>query len=131
MWTNGALVVIKRGDTALADVLEDACTSKGKHVKKTTVDDIKNMERDYNIMRISHNEKIKMAMAESKRKYRRKPKPTPKPLEYLQVGYAMMVCGLDAVGVSIVRMHRKLAKKTRRMMKNLGSSNNSRKRRDR
>ena len=56
-------MVIKKGDAALADVIEKGCTPVGKHVKKTTVEDIKNMERDYNIMRISHNEKIKKAMA--------------------------------------------------------------------
>jgi len=115
MLTNGALVVIKKGDAALADMLEGACKPAGKHVKKTTVQDIKNMERDYNIMRVSHNEKIKKAMAESKVKYRRKAKPTPKPLEYLQVGYAMAVCGVDAVW-------QKLAKKTNRIMKILGRS---------
>ena len=113
MLTNGALVVIKKGDAALADMLEKGCKPAGKHVKKTTVQDIKNMERDYNIMRVSHNEKIKKAMAESKVKYRRKPKPTPKPLLYLQIGYAMAVCGAQAV-------HGKLAKKTNRIMKILG-----------
>lgn len=124
MLTNRALVVIKRGDTALADVLENSCSHVGKHVKKTTVQDIKNMERDYNIMRVSHNEKIKKAMAESKVKYRRRPKPTPKPLLYLQVGYAMAVCGVQAV-------HKKLAKKTNRIMKILGirSKYNSRRNR--
>ena len=115
-------MVIKRGDAALADVLEDACTSKGKHVRKTTVEDIKNMERDYNIMRVSHNEKIKMAMAESKRKYRRKPKPTPKPLEYLQVGYAMAVCGADAAWQMGRRGLKRFAKKTKRIVKILGRS---------
>lgn len=120
MWTNGAVVVIKRGDLAIADIIETNFVPEGEDAQKKTVEDIKNMERDYNIMRVSHNEKIKKAMAESKIKYRRKKKPTPKPLELLQVGYAMVVCGLDAVGVRLVRMHRKLAKRTRRMMKNLG-----------
>lgn len=124
MLSNGAVVVIKRGDTALADMIEDGCKPAGKHVRKTTVEDIKNMERDYNIMRVSHNEKIKMAMAESKRKYRRKEKPTPKPLEYLQIGYAMVVCGLDAATRPIVRRCKRFAKKTRHMMKILGRSNN-------
>lgn len=120
MITNGAVVVIKRGDSALADILEKDFAPEGKHAKRKTVEDIKAMERDYNIMRVSHNEKIKKAMAESKQKYRRKKKPTPKPLEYLQVGYAMVVCGIDAVARPIVRRYRILAKKTRRMMKNLG-----------
>ena len=131
MITNGAVVVIKRGDAAIADIIETNFVPEGKHAQKRTVEDIKNMERDYNIMRVSHNEKIKLAMAESKVKYRRKKKPTPKPLEMLQVGYAMAVCGLDAVGVRLVRMRKKLAKRTRRMMKNLGSSNNNSRRRDR
>jgi len=122
MITNGAVVVIKRGDSALADILETDFVPEGKHAKKKTVEEIKTMERDYNIMRVSHNEKIKQAMAESKRKYRRKKKPTPKPLEYLQVGYAMAVCGLEAVTKPIVRRCRRLAKKTRRMMKILGRS---------
>lgn len=122
MITNGAVVVIKRGDTAIADIIETNFVPQGKHTQKTTVEGIKTMERDYNIMRVSHNEKIKMAMAESKRKYSRKKKPTPKPLEMLQVGYAMAVCGLDAVGVRLVRMRKKLAKRTRRMMKILGRS---------
>jgi hypothetical protein len=113
MITNGAVVVIKRGDSALADILETDFVPEGKHAKKKTVEDIKAMERDYNIMRVSHNEKIKQAMAESKRKYRRKQKPTPKPLLYVQVGYAMAVCGVQAV-------HKKLAKKTNRIMKILG-----------
>ena len=113
MITSGAVVVIKRGDSALADILETDFVPEGKHAKKKTVEDIKNMERDYNIMRVSHNEKIKKAMAESKVKYRRKPKPTPKPLLYLQIGYAMAVCGVQAV-------HGKLAKKTNRIMKILG-----------
>lgn len=115
MITSGAVVVIKRGDSALADILETDFVPEGKHAKKKTVEDIKNMERDYNIMRVSHNEKIKKAMAESKVKYRRKPKPTPKPLLYLQIGYAMAVCGAQAV-------HGKLAKKTNRIMKILGRS---------
>ena len=122
MISNGAVVVIKRGDTAMADILENSLTPKGKHVKKTTVEDIKNMERDYNIMRVSHNEKIKKAMADSKRKYRRKKKPTPKPLLYLQIGYAMGVCGLQYVGKQLNRQRRKYAKKTRRIMKILGRS---------
>jgi len=131
MITNGAVVVIKRGDAAIADIIETNFVPEGKHAKKKTVEEIKAMERDYNIMRVSHNEKIKQAMAESKIKYRRKKKPTPKPLEYLEIGYAMAVCGLDAIGVRLVRMHRKLAKRTRRMMKNLGKFNNNSKRRDR
>ena len=131
MWTNGAVVVIKRGDLAIADIIETNFVPEGEKAQKKTVEDIKNMERDYNIMRVSHNEKIKQAMAESKVKYRRKRKPTPKPLEILQVGYAMAVCGLDAVTVRLVHMRRKLAKKTRHMMKNLGKFNNKSKRRDR
>lgn len=122
MITNGAVVVIKRGDAAIADIIETNFVPEGKHAQKRTVEDIKNMERDYNIMRVSHNEKIKLAIAESKVKYLCKKKPTPKPLEMLQVGYAMAVCGLDAVGVRLVRMRKKFAKRTRRMMKILGRS---------
>lgn len=122
MITNGAVVVIKRGDSALADILEKDFAPEGKHAKRKTVEDIKNMERDYNIMRVSHNEKIKQAMADSNRKYRRKPKPTPKPLEYLQVGYAMMVCGVDAVWQMGRRGLKRFAKKTKRIVKILGRS---------
>lgn len=122
MLSSGAVVVIKRGDAALADVIEKGCKPAGKHVRKTTVQDIKNMERDYNIMRVSHNEKIKQAMADSNRKYRRKPKPTPKPLEYLQVGYAMAVCGVDAVCQMGRRGLKRFAKKTKRIVKILGRS---------
>jgi len=122
MITNGAVVVIKRGDSALADILETDFVPEGKHAKKKTVEDIKAMERDYNIMRVSHNEKIKQAMAESKRKYRRKPKPTPKPLLVLQIGYAMAACGLEASLRPVIRFRKRLAKKTRRMMKILGRS---------
>lgn len=119
MLSNGALVVIKRGDTALADMIEDGCTPKGKHVRKTTVEDLKAMERDYTIMRVSHSEKIKRAMAESKVKYRRRTRPTPKALEYLQIGYAMAVCGMDAAVRPFRRSWRRLAKKTNHIVKKL------------
>lgn len=122
MITNGAVVVIKRGDSALADILETDFVPEGKHAKKKTVEDIKAMERDYTIMHVSHSAKIKKAMAESKRKYRRKPKPTPKPLLVLQIGYAMAACGLEAALRPVIRFRRRLAKKTRRMMKILGRS---------
>lgn len=122
MLSNGAVVVIKRGDAALADIIETDFVPEGKHARKKTVEDIKAMERDYNIMRVSHNEKIKKAMAESKHKYRRKTKPTPKPLLYLQIGYAMAACGVEALAKPVMREYRRLAKKTRRMMKILGRS---------
>lgn len=124
MVTSGAVVVIKRGDAALADILETEFVPEGKHAKKRTVEDIKNMERDYTIMHVSHSAKIKKAMAESKRKYRRKPKPTPKPLLYLQIGYAMAACGLEAVCKPVIRKCRRFANRTRRMMKILGRSKN-------
>jgi len=115
MWSNGAVVVIKRGDAALADVIEDGCKPAGKHVKKTTVQDIKNMERDYNIMLVSHNEKIKKAMAESKQKYRKKPRRMPKPERYFLIAYGMVV-------YVTYEAWQFLAKKTKRIVKILGRS---------
>lgn len=119
MWSNGAVVVIKRGDAAIADIIEHGYEKSGKHAKKTTVEDIKTMERDYTIMRTSRNEKMKKAMADNRVRYCRRAKPTPKPILYLQIGYAMAVCGLEAVSRPFVCGWRKLAKKTNRIMKKL------------
>ena len=86
MWNKGAVVVVKRGDAAIADNI-------AKSLKVQTTPEI---ARDYNIMRISHTAKIEKALAECPNKYGQPAKPTPKPLEYLQVGYAMMACGFEA-----------------------------------
>jgi hypothetical protein len=119
MWSNGAVVVIKRGDAAIADILENGYKQAGKHAKKTTVEDIKTMERNYTIMRESRNAKMKKAMADNRVKYCKRVKPTPKPILYLEIGYAMAVCGLDAVCRPFAYGWQKLANKTNYIMKKL------------
>lgn len=100
MWSNGAVVVIKRGDAAIADVLEKSCN----------VEPSENLVRDIGIMRVSHTAKIKKAMEDSK-KYARIRKPTPKLLLYLEIGYAMIVYGINAVLEWIARPPKKRRKK--------------------
>ena len=104
MWSNGAVVVIKRGDMAIADTLEKA--SNAEHNE--------NLARDIGIMRVSHASKIKKAMEDSQ-KYAQPKKPTPKPLLYLQIGYAMAACGINAVLEWIVRPPKKRRKKRRKI----------------
>ena len=101
MWSKGAVVVIKRGDTAMADALK----------KSLNVENSENLARDVGIMRVSHAAKIRNAMAESREKYSRPRKPTPKPLLYLQIGYAMAACGINAVLEWIVRPPKKRRRK--------------------
>ena len=86
MWSQGAVVVIERGDTAISHVLK----------KSLNVEESQNLERDCKIALVSHKRRIANAMEDS-RKYARPAKPTPKPLLYLQIGYAMIACGVDAV----------------------------------
>lgn len=119
MWSNGAVVVIKRGDTAIADIIENGYEQTGKHAKKITVEDIKAMERDYTIMRESRNAKMKKAIIDNRVKYCKRMNETPQALLYLQIGYAMVVCGLQAIYRPMVRGFRKLANRTRYRMKKL------------
>lgn len=93
MWSKGAVVVIKRGDTAMADVMEKDLGIKGDE----------NLARDIGIMRVSHAAKINKAWEDSRIKYNQPKRPTPKPLLYLQIGYAMAACGIEAVLDWIVR----------------------------
>lgn len=101
MWSKGAVVVIKRGDAAMSDAMEKSLGVKGDE----------NLARDIGIMRVSHAAKIKKAMDESRTKYNKPRRPTPKPLLYLQIGYAMAVCGIEAVLNWIVRPPKRCRKR--------------------
>lgn len=100
MWSNGAVVVIKRGDAAIADALEKA--SNAEHNE--------NLARDIGVMRVSHDAKLKKAMKDCQ-KYAGTRKPRAKALVYLEIGYALVVYGINAVLEWIARPPKKRRKR--------------------
>lgn len=97
MWSKGAVVIVKRGDAAMADGIENAI------FQKTTIpEEYETMERDYNIMKVGRESDIQRKIRKANNKYGRK-KPTrlqrviaiiTRPILWLEVGYAMVVCFL-------------------------------------
>lgn len=65
MWSKGAVVVVKRGDTALADMI-----ANGDVFKSKSVEELKNIERNYTMRKNREKEYWDAKFASVRRKYR-------------------------------------------------------------
>ena len=107
MWSKGAVVIVKRGDMAMADAIESALCAKTTIPEKYEM-----MERDYNIMKVGRESDIQRKIREANNKYGRK-KPTRMqriiaiitlPILWLEVIYAMVVCFLESCSIRFLRL---------------------------
>ena len=97
MWSKGAVVVIKRGDPAMADAIEN-----GVGVSTKIPEEYKTMERDYAVMKVGRESEIQEKIRKLNNKYNRKPNLFQrvmtillKPFVVLEVIYAMIICAIQ------------------------------------